>query len=482
MSFPDEQIKFASQAADQTRKTVLAFLASTGSARVVAETTANTAATVVLVAVVVITVVFAVVFRLGSKVAALVLTTLEETRHDNQEAMNSVIAAAMSDLLSVEITGEDIPKGGNPAQQLERARVIGGKLHDLLIAEFGGGGGPEGVDGQKAARAFSGFNINFNTSAALLSILTEISSIGFIKEFREVGEMMAQGLSLGRLHRQALKPLIDNLIVHPYTRQLGAQYRQVRLSDQQYVDALQRGDTSDVNVTGSVYDIPFNADPSTVIDRTTFLKHMAEKGYTDADIDLLLDGSRAVPGASELEQAVRHGVIGPRLALELLCSNGLSPAFAKMKLRSIELGRVDAVQQHLVTDAYTLARDRHMDELSFNQILDSTNLTEGEKQAWTQRLTLTLQHPRKRATLQELIYLGERAQINDADIDQWLEDSGYDPKSQGIISLYVLGKELDFDAAQKKKKAKEDSASETLKQKIAKAVAEAEAKEDEGTS
>jgi hypothetical protein len=458
MPFPDDQIKFARKAADTTRDAVLGFLTEHGSAQITAQTAANTLSSVVLVLVVVLTVAIGVVFRIGSQVASLVLITLEETRHDNQDAMNGLIAASMSDLLSVEITAEDIPKGGNPAQQLERARVIGAKLHDLLVTEFGGNSGPEGVDGQKAARAFSGFNINFNTSAALLSVLTEISTVGYIKEFREIGEMMSQGLSLGRLHRQALRPLIDHLITKPYDRQLGTQYRQTRLTDQQYVDALMRGDTSEVNVTGSVYDIPFNADPSSVIDDATFRKHMAEKGYTDADIGIIINAQRAVPGATELEQAVRHGVVGPRFALDALCSTGLSPAFAKMKLRSIELTRTDAVQQHLVTDAFTLARSRHMDELAFQQVLDSTNLTEGEKQGWAARLSLALQHPTKRPTLGELIYLADRAQITQVEIDDWLEKSGYDPQSASIIDLYVLGKELDFDAAQAKKKAAAEKA------------------------
>src|SRR5258708_11764868 len=234
MAFPDDQIKFARKAADQTRDAVLGFFNDHGGIGAGSTVTANPLSSVVLVLVVVITVIIGILFRIGSQVAALVLTTLEETRHDNQDSMNTLIAASMSDLLSVEITADDIPKGGNPGAQLDRARVIGGKLHDLLITEFGGGNGPDSVDGKKAARAFTGFNVNFSTGAALLSVLTEISTVGFIKEFREIGEQMAQGLSLGRLHRAALKPLIDALIVHPYTRQLGAEYRQTRLSEQEY--------------------------------------------------------------------------------------------------------------------------------------------------------------------------------------------------------------------------------------------------------
>jgi hypothetical protein len=399
-------------------------------------------AAVVLCAALIVTIALGIVFRLGAQLAALFLTTLEEVRHANQDALNAAIGAGMTDLLSVPIDGSDIPSGGDPAAQLERAKVIGQKLHTLLTTEFGGDNGPDGVNGTQAARAFTGFNINFNTSAAILSVLTEIASVGYIKEFREVGEMLAQGLSLGRLHRQALKPLIDSLIVHPYTRELGSKYRQARLSAQQYTDASEGGN----------------------LGSEQWHTNLAEMGYTDDDISILHDALRKNHSPADLNALIRYGL--------------MTDDQAQTILRVQALGRVDTLQDAYVSEAYNLAKNRHMSESEFQQTMDSTKLTEEEKQLWAQRLSLHLLHPQKRISILQLLYLGEHSQITDAEVDAWVEAEGYDADDAALIHLYVLGKELDFDTAQATKAAKAAAvaarAAATAAGKTAKAAAAAD--------
>lgn len=431
MAFGEDQIKFARESADSTYNAVLNFFGDNGGKGATATAIAGFMAALVLCSALIVTVVLGLVFRIGSQVAAIFLTTLEEVRHDNQDALNSAIAAAMSDLLSVQITGTDIPSGGDPQQQLERARVIGAKLHDLLITEFGGRGGPEGVDGALAARAFTGFNINFNTSAALLSVLTEMSSLGHFTEFREVGEMMAQGLSLGRLHRQALKPLIDNLIVHPYTRQLGAQYRQARLSAEQYI----RADTGG-KLTG-----------------TELHDHLAGMGHTDQDIALLQDLLTHKPDVSALAVLERSGRITREAANAVLTLQGYTTNDADGVMLAQQLARNESIQAQYVHDAFTLAITRHITESEFQGVLDTITMPESEKQLWAQRVSLHILHPTKRISILQLAYLGEHNQITDVEVDRWIEAEGYDAEDAAMIHLYVLGKELDFEGVQKKKNA-----------------------------
>jgi len=453
MAFGDDQIKFARQSADSTYDAVLGFFGDKGSPGATAHLVAGILAALVLCASLIVTVVLGLIFRVGSQVAALFLNTLEEVRHDNQDALNTAIAAALSDLLSIPIDASSIPAGGDAQQQLDRARAVGTLLHELLETEFGGGNGPEGVDGQLAARAFSGFNINFNTGAAILSLLGEMGSLGYFKEFREVGELVAQGLSLGRLHRQALKPLIDALIVHPYTRQLGTKYRQTRLTAAQYIQA---------NIAGR-------------LTGTDIHTHLAEYGYTDDDITLLQDLLQQRPDTGTLARLERAGRITRDAAAGMLTIQGYTPADADGIMLAQQLARDEQLQGQYIHDAYTLARDRHMTEAEFQGVLDSITMPESEKQIWAQRLSLHLLHPTKRISLAQLVFLGERSQITDAEVDAWIEAEGYDAQDAALISLYVLGKELDKSAADALKAKKAADAAQKAKDKAVAAAAKGSA-------
>jgi len=451
MPFPDDQIKFAQNAADQTHSGVLKFLSSKQGKGSVAWATANTLSAVVFSAVVIVTVVLGVIFRIGSQVAALFLETLGEVRNDNASGLNSVIAAALGDLLGVEISADSIPQGGQGAANIPRMVAVGGLLHDLLGAEFGGAGTPDGVDGAKAARAFTGFNVNFSAGASIIGILGEMSSLGYFKEFREVGESVAENLGLGRLHRGALKPLVDTLVTKPYTRQLLAKYRQTRLSPDQYVH---------YSIAGK-------------LDIDTLKTHLSEAGYTDADIVILQDLLAKRLDVSSMAQLERAGRQTRDASIATLGLQGYAPVDADGLLVAQQLARDSALQAAYIGEAYSLARNRHLSESEFQGVLDSITMPESEKQLWAQRLSLHLLHPGKRISIAQLAYLGERNQITDVEVEAWVEAEGYDASDAGLISLYVLGKELDFSAAEAKKAAVAAKAAATAAAKAAAAAAKA---------
>lgn len=431
MAFGDAQIKFAREAADQTYDAVLGFFGDKGRPGATANAIASALAAVVMAVAVILTVALGVIFTIGSQVAAIFLQTLGEVRNDNQAALNPVMAAALGDLLGIEIDAGSIPQGGQGADNIPRMRAIGGLLHDLLKREFGGDGTPDSVNGAAAARAFTGFNINFSAGTAIISILGEMSSLGYFKEFREVGESIAENLGLGRLHRGALKPLVDNLVTKPYNRELLAQYRQTRMTPEQYVRAATSGK----------------------IDNTAFHDNMAEAGYTDADIVTLQDLLQQKLGAGALAQLERAGRITREAANAILTTQGYALVDADGMMLSEQLHRDESLQTAYIQEAYNLARDRHITESDFQGVLNSITMAESEKQLWASRLSLHLLHPTKRISILQLAYLGERNQITDVEVDEWVTAEGYDEQDAALIHLYVLGKELDYDASQRKKSA-----------------------------
>ena len=105
-----------------------------------------------------------------------------------------------------------------------------------------------------------------------------------------------KAMGLGRLQRQALAPLVRNCIAQPYDLYLKRLLRPDRLSEAQLVQGLRAGK----------------------IEESVVRDELAQKGYRDQDIDILLDQltSRLSPG--ELAVLIANGDVEETDALEHL--------------------------------------------------------------------------------------------------------------------------------------------------------------------
>src|SRR5260370_12761142 len=105
-------------------------------------------------------------------------------------------------------------------------QVFGGDLYKLLEEEFKPTSGDLQAGDDAPAQRFLGFLMNFAIRQGNIECLT-----GFLPEefrvgegFRAYGELMAKNLGLGRLARQALRPLIQTLVADPLMSKLQEQY------------------------------------------------------------------------------------------------------------------------------------------------------------------------------------------------------------------------------------------------------------------
>src|SRR5262249_34715248 len=128
MAGSDKAGQLAIEAGQNVHDAVLGFLTRAGIS-LGKETIASVAGALVATLSAIVSAIFGGAFLIASELAALFLESMEATTRDNQTAMNDLIAAAMTDLLSVDVTGSDIGPGGDPNAQVQRARQIGGKLH-----------------------------------------------------------------------------------------------------------------------------------------------------------------------------------------------------------------------------------------------------------------------------------------------------------------------------------------------------------------
>lgn len=428
--------KFSSDAGQKVKAAVINMLASDGSPGLGVRSIANAAAALVASVATMAMAIFIGLFDVATVIATLFLEGFDEGRKANQTALNGLIAAALSDLLSIEVDPSDLPAGGDQAAQIQRAVAIGGKLHELLEGAFGGSPGPTDDPGAKGARAFSGFLINAATGSALLGIIGEMESLGFFKEWHLLGEDILQSLGLSRLSRRALGPLVDTLIVKPYTRYLAEKYTPDHLSVPQVLTAFNAGR----------------------MDESTMQKNLARLGFNESYIVELQAQHIPKLSLADVDAMVRWGKWTREAGVQQLRDQGWPAQHAEDMLTAMELQRADSVARAYAEEIFSLARDRHLDPVVYGTLLDRLPLHETEKQQRRDRLGVWLDTAHKRLSIGEVIYLLERNQLTEAYVQQWAIDSGYSQDDAFLLGLYVDLKDLEYEAKQKAKAAREAAA------------------------
>lgn len=373
------------------------------------------------------------VLGLGTFFAVNILGLFTKVRTENARDFNQVIAAALSELLGFELSPDQMGGGNTSGDYQTRIAAIGRALHDQLRGEFISGGEITPDQGRQNAEKFSGFAINFATGSAFIAVLTEACSLGFLKEFRELGEQTAQGLGIGRLQRLAMQPLIRNAIQQPSDLYYRSILRPDRLSEAQVVQAVRSGDMS--------------ADDAR--------QQLAEKGYREKDIDILLDQLSLKVQATELSRLIRYSVISQQQAIDALKTQGMTQEDAANYLKSIDESRADTQLTATLSDLETARVDGFLSQDEYVRQLQDLEIGTEEQSAFLRKVGRKLERPRKTLTFAELKNAYVFSDIDLGYVDTWLQNAGYSDQDNVILTLALIRdlKTEDAKAAARKLKA-----------------------------
>ena len=356
------------------------------------------------------------ILGLGTWFAVRILGTFTNVRSQNKDDFNAVIAASLSELLGTDISFNNLPGGNDTADIGARMAALGGAVHNTLRNELGVDGEITNAQGEENARKFTGFGVNFATSTAFIAILTEACSIGQLKEFRELGVATAEALGLGRLQRIALKPLMDCYIAKPYLRSLQAQLRPNRISEAQVVRALRAGQID----AGDAHDA------------------LAELGYRDADIDLLITDLTAKIAASELYTLVRYGDLTLDQAVQQLSDAGMDTDNAKLALKALGEAKADTLVSGILSDLEGAYTDGFISQDLYNATIDKLPISDDEAEMFRMKVGLHQERPRKRISFAQL-QKGVVQGIVDFDyVGVWLNSEGYSMEDQQVLTYEIL--------------------------------------------
>jgi hypothetical protein len=299
--------------------------------------------------------------------AEFVIGTIGQARKEIDPKLPTLGADILGELTGADVNPGNFPTGKGFSDHLARVTALGSQLHDVLEKELAPNGTVTPDQGAQAARAFTGFNINFGIGTAFISILGELESLGFIDSFRELGEDVAKNLGLGRLHRLAMTPLMQTLITRPYQEHLHTKYRGTRLNEAILMRAYFRGavteDTlrtemgmlgySDDRINELITearpllaerqiidhffrfgDVTTSVGGQTTPDTKTLL---TRRGFTEEDAQKLMDVSRPILEKNEIATLFVHGVLDHQTASAALAKVGYDPDTAELVLRAHSL-------------------------------------------------------------------------------------------------------------------------------------------------
>ena len=340
----------------------------------------------------------------------------------NQPGFFSMVAAILGDLLGMEFSADVIRESFQRRGRLGAMSTIGGNIYDTLRGEFDPSGGTaQQIASDAPARAFLGFLTEFAVRQGNVALFSELIPIEFniLGGLREYGELLARNLGLGRLARQALRPLMQIMVADPLMWQLNKTYRPKLLSEGQAVKAFKSG----------------------LIDRNELNRILSYQGYSDSAIEVLIADYSKPWHASQLMALYRSGAISETEAIGRLIDEGIPQATAGELWQSYLVDAAQTQEEAWLSALFREVRQGYLEIQPLTDAIDAAPLTPIEKKLYHDRAGLLVELPRKHLTESELerAFLGGIVDMTTVQ-DVWRR-IGYSTASIQVLSLLLLQKQ-----------------------------------------
>ena len=358
------------------------------------------------------------VVAIGSWFASAFLNAIEVAKDENKDNINSVLASSANEMLGTNLDAGDLAGGSGAGSSMQTNEAIGDALLNIFEQAFGGGNPVSPEQGAVNARKFAGWAVSFATTQGFLSILTEATSLGFLKEFHELPDGLVHSLGIGRLQRLALQPLIQDAVQKPYQRFTMSQYRPTRIAEAQLVRGLRQGTFDQDYVTTA----------------------LQELGYPDDQIEFLLSDLSVKLGLSELFLLLNNGDVSEQDVINNLTMTGMPEDQAKLQLKAADLAAAKTQQMALLTEVENAYVAGFISQDLYNSTLSNLSLSDLEEQNFRKKVGFKQEVPRKTLTFAEVEAAIIENIVDFSYLDQWFTGEGYDPQAQLVLTFSVLQK------------------------------------------
>lgn len=357
----------------------------------------------------------------ASSILAVFFTAITKFRESEAQNFDQAIAAILSEFLAVDFDASQLATttaGGASSSpgdiSLQKARAIGKLVLGRLEQEFTGGAAVTMDTGETGAQTFAGFGVNFGIQNALISLLGACVPETRLEDLRELGVEVAQNIGLGRLVRQALRPLVQETISTPYTRKLKRKYQQDLLGLGELVRARLRNPDDD----------------------DTWFEFLRQHGLSDPQIAELT--AQHLPRLNAQEQDTLTAIGGAPQGDDFyeLKSSGTPPEVAAARLSVHQYRRLERARERALQAVLSEVSNGFLDPTALEKVFTDIALPADEQTAWRVAAGYLYERTRKRIGMSEMLFLYEAAQITLSDVANWSAAEGYSPDDQQRLQLY----------------------------------------------
>lgn len=370
--------------------------------------------------------VFALPFAIG------VVGVIGEIRTKPSPEMNVLITTVMGEMFGATFDPNSFPVIGAPNELRKRATVIGGQIHALLRDEFI----PEGKTGLEpgtyGAQTFTGFVVDFGIQTAIVSLLGEVGSFGILDSFRELGFEVSQNLGLGRLHRAALRPLIDILVATPLEWALHKEFRPRLLGE---------GDVFALLAAG-------------LVEPATAFEELARQGFSTEKMNVLAELRQKRLAVSEVDRMIRWGIMPFESGIEYVRHMGYDLPNANLVLLNQELIDADARESAFVADLMASYVNGAFDQGALRGALDTLHLSARVKDLIVITAASKRETPRRFLTLAQMQSALQEGVVDLDEFNGELIREGYSFDDRQILRVLTFLRIERADEAQREKDAR----------------------------
>jgi hypothetical protein len=381
---------------------------------------------------------------------SLLVPFLTASQGETTSGFYDLVASLLNDLLGVEVSGSDLSDAADSRGRIGAMQQVGADLFTALGNEFvgnqpdaGPGAGPGGLPGQpgqrltpeqgvKAAQAFIGFALSFAVRQGNVATLTDALSVHLLGQIREYGEMMAENLGLGRLVRRALQPFIQTLIATPLQQALNQQYRPHIMDEKQLASAHIRGG----------------------IDSSDFTSRMQLQGFTDGDIQLLLEDTYTRIPLHHIVKLNEAGFLSDSEAQDRIRTLGFNSGDVPLLRQAIGLEEVATLERDYIRGAASDMQHGLISQSDFEAHVNSTTLSAQVKQFYIRNAENRLISHRKALSLAwyKMAFLDGQVTIDE--VLTYMQSAGYTQDDMDRYEVELLSKDAEKKAAAKAKAVK----------------------------
>lgn len=384
------------------------------------------------------------------EVISLIVPFLTASQGETTDGFYDLVAALLNDLLGVEVAGSDLSSAQDNRGRIGAMQQVGSDLFTALANEFignqpdaGAGSGPGGLPGTPgtpmtpdqgvaAAKAFIGFALSFSVRQGNVAVLTDALSVHLLGQIREYGEMMAENLGLGRLTRRALQPFIQTMISTPLQQALNQQYRPHVMDEKQLAMAYIRGN----------------------IDASDFTSRVQKMGFTDGDIQLLLEDTYTRLPLRHIFKLNETGFLSDSDAQKAIQTLGYNSSDIPLLRQATSLEEVASLDRQYAAHAESDLVSGAISLDTFNSDIDSTTLSAIEKQYWKRNGANRVVRQRKILSLAfyKKAYLDGQVSIDE--VLTFMQKLGYTQDDIDLYEVELLSQQAEKKAAAAAKAAK----------------------------